>query len=58
MYKVKFANITEMLYIFWSDKIHVKILKKICCNNAVVSNISMSLFACFLVQHSHCGECP
>lgn len=28
MYKVKFANITEMLYIFWSDEIHVKILKK------------------------------
>lgn len=29
MYKVKFANIMEMLYIFWSDKIHVEILKKI-----------------------------
>lgn len=43
----------EMLYIFWSDKIHVGILKKICCDNAVVSNIFMSLFACFLFQHIH-----
>lgn len=43
MYKVKFANIMEMLYIFWSDKIHVGILKKIHCDDAVVSNILMSL---------------
>lgn len=28
MYKVKFADIMEMLYIFWSEKIHVEILKK------------------------------
>lgn len=49
MYKVKFANIMEMLYSFWSDKILVGILKKVCCNNAVVSNILNVFFACFLL---------
>lgn len=38
----------EMLYSFWSDKILVGILKKVCCNNAVVSNILNVFFACFL----------
>lgn len=49
MYKVKFADIMEMLYSFWSDKILVGILKKVCCNNAVVSNILNVFFACFLL---------
>lgn len=49
MYKVKFANIMEMLYSFWSDEILVGILKKVCCNNAVVSNILNVFFACFLL---------
>lgn len=39
----------EMLYSFWSDKILVGILKKVCCNNAVVSNILNVFFACFLL---------
>lgn len=58
MYKVKFANIMEMLYIFSSGKIHIGILKKICCNNAVVSNILMSLlpvfyFSTFIMVNVH-----
>lgn len=47
MYKVKFANIMEMLYSLGSDQILVGVLKKVCCNNAVVSNILMSFLPVF-----------
>lgn len=47
MYKVKFTNIMEMLYSFGSDQILVGVLKKVCCNNAVVSNILMSSLPVF-----------
>lgn len=48
----------EMLYIFWSDKIHVGILKKIRCNDAVVRDILMSLspvfyFSAFIMVNDH-----